>query len=42
MILFVYILVMLSFSGVSGGVLDDDTDFGIPGELNINNKEKNF
>ena len=39
MILFVYIFVMLSFSGVSGGVLDDDTDFGIPGELNKNNNE---
>ena len=30
---------MLSFSGVSGGVLDDDTDFGIPGELNKSNNE---
>mgnify|MGYP003316569490 CR=1 FL=1 len=41
MILFVYIFIMLSFSGVSGGVLDDDTDFGIPGELNKNNNEEN-
>ena len=40
MILFVYIFIILSFSGVSGGILDDDTDFANPGESNKNSNEE--
>ena len=40
MILFVYIFIMMSFNVVSGGIYDDDTDFGVPGELNKNSNEE--